>query len=134
MRDVSRVKLVGVVALSTLGLYEVSHAAQRSAPTLPAEPVPVEIATMAPSPKIPPQFAGVWDYNAQESINILTGRPEQAPRSATQGGRAAGPPARVGGGQGTGGGGRGAGGFGGASGFGGAPPSNGLGLGPTPEM
>jgi hypothetical protein len=134
MRDIYRVKLVGVVALVALGLYDAPNAEQRSAPMSPPEPVPVEIASMAPSATIPPQFAGTWDYNAQESINILTGRPEQAPRSATQGGRAAGPPVRVGGGQGTGGGGRGAGSFGGASGFGGTPPSNGLGLGPTPEM
>lgn len=29
-------------------------------------------------------FAGVWDYNAQESVNAANGRPEQAPLSATQ--------------------------------------------------
>jgi hypothetical protein len=28
-------------------------------------------------------FAGVWDYNANESVNAATGRPEQNPRSAT---------------------------------------------------
>jgi hypothetical protein len=32
----------------------------------------------------PASFAGVWDYNPEESINIQTGRPEQSPRSATQ--------------------------------------------------
>ena len=25
---------------------------------------------------LPVEFAGVWDYNALESINIVTGRPE----------------------------------------------------------
>jgi len=29
-------------------------------------------------------LAGQWSYNPDESINIATGRPEQAPRSATQ--------------------------------------------------
>jgi hypothetical protein len=33
---------------------------------------------------LPQEFSGVWDYNALESINIVTGRPEQSPRSATQ--------------------------------------------------
>jgi hypothetical protein len=29
-------------------------------------------------------FGGLWDYNAEESVNAATGRPEQLPRSATQ--------------------------------------------------
>jgi hypothetical protein len=33
-------------------------------------------------PHAPSQFEGVWTYNADESINIATGKPEQAPRSA----------------------------------------------------
>jgi hypothetical protein len=54
----------------------------------------------------PSQFVGLWDYNAAESINILTGRPEQSPRSATQRsvGRTSQPPMRRGGGDGAGGG------------------------------
>jgi hypothetical protein len=45
------------------------------------------------------KFSGTWDYNAQESVNAATGRPEQAARSATQrgargtGGRGANPTA-----------------------------------------
>jgi hypothetical protein len=35
-------------------------------------------------PHDPNEMAGVWDYNADDSINIQTGRPEQSPRSATQ--------------------------------------------------
>jgi hypothetical protein len=30
----------------------------------------------------PQDFVGVWDYNAEHSINIVTGRPEQNPRGA----------------------------------------------------
>jgi hypothetical protein len=30
----------------------------------------------------PELFAGLWDYNAEESVNIATGRPEQNPRGA----------------------------------------------------
>lgn len=32
----------------------------------------------------PEMFVGLWDYNAEESVNAGTGRPEQSPRSATQ--------------------------------------------------
>jgi hypothetical protein len=32
----------------------------------------------------PEMFVGVWDYNAEESVNAATGRPEQSARSATQ--------------------------------------------------
>lgn len=48
----------------------------------------------------PAEFAGRWDYNAAESVDAGTGRPEQAPRSATQrgvgpaGGRGAAPAGR----------------------------------------
>ena len=37
----------------------------------------------APAPSRPEQFAGVWDYNAEESVNVATGRPEQDPRTGT---------------------------------------------------
>jgi len=80
------------------------------------------------------EFAGTWDYNAEESVNIQTGRPEQRPRSATQRGGAA-PPAgtaaggRTGFGGTTRGGGESGGGGGGGGGLG-----PGTGLGPTPEM
>jgi hypothetical protein len=38
----------------------------------------------APVIHTPDVFGGVWDYNAEESVNAATGRPEQSPRSATQ--------------------------------------------------
>jgi hypothetical protein len=63
-----------------------------------------DAATAAPLVQHPlTSFAGEWVYNADESINIATGRPEQSPRSATQrtpGARAGGTPygpARAGG-------------------------------------
>lgn len=52
--------------------------ARNSAPQT-ADATQIDAAVHAPS-----DFAGVWIYNADESINIATGKPEQAPRSATQ--------------------------------------------------
>jgi hypothetical protein len=77
----------------------------------------------------PPEFAGAWDYNPEESINIATGKPEQAPRSATL--RTGRPSATVfgGGPRGDGSGGGYDGGYG--SRFG---PVRGTGIGPSPEM
>jgi len=48
-------------------------------------------AALVPHP--PQHFEGLWVYNPDESVNAATGRPEQAPRSATQrtpGGRSGG--------------------------------------------
>jgi hypothetical protein len=96
----------------------------------------------APAEAVPAQhdkedFAGVWDYNADESIDIRTGRPEQRPRSATQRG-STGTPASRGtsggsrGGSGTGDPAGGGGGFGG--GDGGGRGGNIPMTGPTPAM
>ena len=135
MRDVLRVQQIGAVALMAVGLSAALDAQGRGASRQGA--AQVEVVTLARSTDVPPQFAGTWDYNALESINILTGRPEQAPRSATQGSRGGAVPPRSTGGGGASGGGRGAGGFGGGGGggdFGTVRPTGGLGLGPTPEM
>lgn len=35
-----------------------------------------------PVAHVPEEFAGLWDYNAEHSVNIVTGRPEQNPRGA----------------------------------------------------
>jgi hypothetical protein len=133
MRDSFRVNLVGAVVLAALGSSAGLDAEQRRPPTPAAEPVTVSVAT--PTASIPAEFAGTWDYNPLESVNILTGRPEQAPRSATQGSNRGGTVVTRGGGSAAGGG-RGAGGFSAGGGDFGAPrpPSSGLGLGPTPEM
>ena len=50
----------------------------------PSAPVTVAAAPATTVAHARDQFAGTWDYNAAESINIQTGKPEQAPRSATQ--------------------------------------------------
>jgi hypothetical protein len=89
------------------------------------EPAPLFVSVDArTSPEL---FGGLWDYNAEESVNAATGRPEQAPRSATQPGGTA---QRAGGGTvrlpipRAGGGGGGASGWGESTGRGGgyAPP------------
>jgi hypothetical protein len=129
MREVFRVKqtlVAGIIVGTSLGV-----GGQESTDPVDAS---VPAAQGASPPAGPAEFGGTWDYNPLESINILTGRPEQAPRSATQGGGGRGggvPPARPGGG---GGGARGIAG----GGFGTDRPSGGgggsFGLGPTPEM
>lgn len=47
-------------------------------------PVPAGIPDAPPDAAEPEKFNGTWDYNQQLSVNAATGRPEQAPRSATQ--------------------------------------------------
>ena len=47
--------------------------------------------TAPPRPISPEALSGVWDYNDALSIDAATGRPERAPRSATQ--RVGAPPA-----------------------------------------
>jgi len=50
-----------------------------------SEPLPALPAASASAAAAPPtMFAGVWDYNAADSINVATGRAEQSPRGATQ--------------------------------------------------
>jgi hypothetical protein len=63
-----------VLGLGTFGLQA------RGAQSLTPASSPPPKATPHP----PEHFAGVWAYNAIESVNAATGRPEQAPRSATQ--------------------------------------------------
>lgn len=75
MRFLARVVLpcaLGVAALVMLPSVraQTSQTSQSSASSPAAN---------APAPE---QFNGVWDYNADESINVATGRPEQAPASA----------------------------------------------------
>jgi hypothetical protein len=55
-------------------------------------------------PHSPDQFVGVWAYNPSDSIDILTGKPEQSPRSAARrpvlgSGRSVPPPTFNGGGR-----------------------------------
>lgn len=117
MRGVSCAVASGVVALSALLILTPVVAGQTTAE--PPERMPAQST-------LPAAFAGMWDYNPTDSINVATGRPEQTPRSATQrgvapaGGRGGGAPAATGArGAGTTGGGR---------------SGQGLGVGPTPAM
>jgi len=61
------------VLLLTL-LTALSQAAAPSAPARPATPVPSEASKARPHT----DFSGTWKYNADESINATTGRPETA--------------------------------------------------------
>ena len=40
------------------------------------------VSSAAPQPSVLDGLSGVWDYNAELSVDAATGRPEQAPRSA----------------------------------------------------
>jgi hypothetical protein len=53
------------------------------APASHAQQAPTPAAAPSGAPR-PDQFAGVWDYNADESTNAATGKTEQDPKSATQ--------------------------------------------------
>jgi hypothetical protein len=101
------------------------HGQQSS--SAPTEAVPES------SHHLPGDFAGAWAYNAQESVNAATGKPEQAPKSATRGGGRGPTPADPGGagrGRGVGGGG-----YSGIDGMaGGGRGGGGSLVGPTPEM
>jgi hypothetical protein len=71
---------------SILSMLAVVPLAARQ-PQLPAiNPTPSDSADLAVNavPRSIELLAGQWSYNPDESINIATGRPEQAPRSATQ--------------------------------------------------
>jgi len=89
----------GSVGLFVLGVAA-GHAQQgTAAPSSSAtSAAAVAAASTVASPSAMERFAGVWDYNPQDSINAATGRPEQNPRSATQrapggtGGRSGGAP------------------------------------------
>jgi hypothetical protein len=68
--------LSGVASVVATGVVQVEA---RQQPPAPPSPPP---SSGVPHP--PEQFVGLWTYNADESINAATGRPEQSPRSATQ--------------------------------------------------
>jgi hypothetical protein len=76
----------------------------------PSGPSPRTVSTAAPQPSVLERLSGVWDYNAELSVDAATGRPEQAPRSAaarpvtsSAGTQAPRPPAAGGGASGAGG-------------------------------
>jgi hypothetical protein len=48
----------------------------------PSGPSPRTVSSAAPQPSVLDGLSGLWDYNAELSVDAATGRPEQAPRSA----------------------------------------------------
>lgn len=48
----------------------------------PSGPSPRTVSSAAPQPSVLEGLSGLWDYNAELSVDAATGRPEQAPRSA----------------------------------------------------
>jgi hypothetical protein len=48
----------------------------------PSASSPRTVSSAAPQPSILEGLSGLWDYNAELSVDAATGRPEQAPRSA----------------------------------------------------
>jgi len=48
----------------------------------PSGSSPRTVSSAAPQPSVLEGLSGVWDYNAELSVDAATGRPEQAPRSA----------------------------------------------------
>ncbi|MCC7009878.1 MAG: hypothetical protein IT184_13810 [Acidobacteria bacterium] len=57
----------------------VSPLAQSGVRQAGVAPAAVELAAHRPQ-----EFAGTWTYNADQSVNAATGRPERSPRGATQ--------------------------------------------------
>jgi hypothetical protein len=79
----SQVRLLGG-AVSLLLMAGVPAGGQIQVPVERDAPRPAEIEEPVAAPHAKEDFAGIWDYNADDSIDIRTGRPEQRPRSATQ--------------------------------------------------
>jgi len=148
MRWYTRTGFLGVMLLAaaTVVLRSAPQTQQTPPPpSLPATQTQAPPQMQTPPPPTPPEtpvassiapgqdhFGGLWDYNADNSVDAATGRKEQGPRSATQrrGGvpgtapRPAPNPNNPFAGGGYGGGGYGTGGFGGYGG--GAMPGMGL--------
>ena len=73
-----------IVSAVITGLSIAGAAGGRAQQERPASAAaPAEVRTLS-TEAIAEKFVGFWDYNAQDSVNAATGRPEQNPRSATQ--------------------------------------------------
>ena len=83
MLAVARIFVFVFAAVLTFPAVLTAQSAGSPAPT----PTP-EDANVTHTPE---EFVGQWSYNAAESVNAATGRPERAPRSATQRGAATAP-------------------------------------------
>lgn len=69
--------LIGAVVTSAVALSLVA-----GLPAVQSPPPAAAPATSATDSPRPAQFEGTWTYNADESVNAYTGRPEQAPTRA----------------------------------------------------
>jgi len=92
-----RAVAVGVFAALTLGPAAVAGQQQQQ-PQRESGPA-TSVAARRISPEV---LSGVWDYNDALSVDAATGRPERAPRSATQRANQPGGAPPAGGGSGTG--------------------------------
>ncbi len=73
-----------IVSAVITGLSIAGAAGGRAQQERPASAAaPAEVRTLG-TEAMAEKFVGFWDYNAQDSVNAATGRPEQNPRSATQ--------------------------------------------------
>ncbi len=77
-------RLLRRVAISATLCSCLAGASSPLAATQSPRPDRVAMARDASRVHAPEMFGGLWDYNAEESVNAATGRPEQSPRSATQ--------------------------------------------------
>ena len=69
---------VGVVVTAAVALSLVAGVPAFQSQTQPTPAAPPSTVDTAR----PEQFVGTWTYNADESVNAYTGRPEQAPTRA----------------------------------------------------
>lgn len=87
MRLTAPVSVALTVCLTAAGLHALGQQQQ------PSGPSPRTISTAPPEALVLQKLSGVWDYNAELSVDAATGRPEQAPRSAAA--RQVAPPANT---------------------------------------
>ena len=79
--SLERATAIGVFAALTLGSAALAGQQQQQAPPQREAGPAMSVAARRISPEV---LSGVWDYNDALSVDAATGRPERAPRSATQ--------------------------------------------------
>jgi hypothetical protein len=94
-----RAVAAGVFAALTLGPAALAGQQQQQAPPQREAGPATSVTARRISPEV---LSGVWDYNDALSVDAATGRPERAPRSATQRANQPGGAPPAGGGSGTG--------------------------------
>jgi hypothetical protein len=92
MRSGSWAALVAVIALllcAGIGANAVESPLAVSQQTPPPQTKPPETPTAGANSPGPEHFTGVWDYNAEQSVDAATGRKEQNPRTSQRRGASA---------------------------------------------